>query len=368
MKVGILSMHRVINYGSFLQAYALKQLLIKDGADEVSFIDIKPGRELEGYELRSQRFHVKRLLKAFWPRNIYIRIVNKPQLKITQKNIQDYFYLLGIDEHIDTKYDLAVIGSDEVFNCCQKSPWGYTLQLYGDIPNAYHVISYAGSFGHTTIEQLEKRAIDKEIGRTMQKMYAISVRDDNSYNIVKRITGIEPQMHLDPVLAYGYQGEIEYAIPPAEKEYIIIYSYPGRIKKTKEIRAIRDFAKKAKKKLYSFTYYSWCDKTISPSSPLDVLRWFKGADYVITETFHGTIFSVITHRQFVTIIRPSNSNKLKSLLGTLDLTERGILTPNSLETIITKKINYEVVENAINKHRKETHDYLSKALQNSDIK
>lgn len=61
--VGILSMQRVLNYGSFLQAYALKQLLLKNGADEVCFIDIEPGRQLPGFSNRKQVARCRKILR-----------------------------------------------------------------------------------------------------------------------------------------------------------------------------------------------------------------------------------------------------------------------------------------------------------------
>ena len=350
-------MHRVINYGSFLQAYALKQLLLQNGADEVSFIDIKPGRQLPGFETEAPRKRYMRIFKDILNGRLLRKIRNRKHQDKVRQCIESHFHLLGIDEE-GMQYDLAVIGSDEVFNCCQKSKWGYTRQLYGDIPQAKRVISYAGSFGHTQYEQLTERNIDREIGETMKRLAAISVRDDNSFDIVKRLTGIEPSIHLDPVLAYGYCEEIEQAVLPEDRDYIVVYAYPERICDDREISVICDFARKRNKKLYSFTYYSWCEKTIVPSSPFEVLSWFKGADFVITDTFHGTIFSVITRRQFVTLIRPSNKNKIGSLLATLGLSDRGVFSPEDIARTSISPINYVSADTILDARCQQTKEYL----------
>ena len=75
-----------------------------------------------------------------------------------------------------------------------------------------------------------------------------------------------------------------------------------------------------------FCRYDWCDEAIIPETPFDVLGWFKGAEYVVTDTFHGTIFSIITGRKFVTLVRKSgrvtNREKISSLLRQLELEER----------------------------------------------
>ena len=74
---------------------------------------------------------------------------------------------LGRDK--SESFDVVFIGSDEVFNCCQKTTWGYTSQLYGHIPQADRIVSYAGSFGHTTLGLLKKLQVDGEIGQTMKE-------------------------------------------------------------------------------------------------------------------------------------------------------------------------------------------------------
>lgn len=329
-KVGILSMQRVINYGSFLQAYALKQLLLQNGADEVYFIDIEKGRELPGFEYsknQSKWHKLKRLLQIIFTGLLFQKIRDRKFTKRLKKSIEDCFPILELDKPAPKEFDLVVIGSDEVFNCCQPAPWGYTLQLYGRVLNAKKVISYAGSFGHTRYEQLVQLGIDKEIGETMKTMAAISVRDQNSYDIVEKLTGIKAEMHLDPVLIYGYEKEIAERKVNYPEKYMVVYSYQGRINDKKEIKEITSFAKEHKLKLISiFCRYDWCDEAIIPKTPFDVLGWFKGAEYVVTDTFHGTIFSIITGRRFVTLVRKTgrvtNGEKISSLLRQLRLEER----------------------------------------------
>ena len=331
-KVGILSMQRVINYGSFLQAYALKQLLLQNGADEVYFIDIEKGRELPGFEYsknQSKWHKLKRLLQIIFTGLLFQKIRDWKFTKRLKKSIEDCFPILELDKPAPKEFDLVVIGSDEVFNCCQPAPWGYTLQLYGRVLNAKKVVSYAGSFGHTRYEQLVQLGIDKEIGETMKTMAAISVRDQNSYDIVEKLTGIKAEMHLDPVLIYGYEKEIAERKVSYPEKYMVIYSYQGRINDKREIKEITSFAKEHKLKLISiFCRYDWCDEAIIPETPFEVLGWFKGAEYVVTDTFHGTIFSIITGRKFVTLVRKDNGEKINSLLRQLGLEARVVISDN----------------------------------------
>lgn len=361
-RVGILSMQRVINYGSYLQAYALKQLLLRYGAESVEFIDIAPGRQLPGFEGAGISYYVSRF-KAM------MRVILSGKAK-SKKRTMDYrarladmmhsaWEKLGLKEYPSApEVDLAVIGSDEVFHCCQKTTWGYTPQLYGRIPNAKEVVSYAGSFGATKINMLEEAGVAQEIGETLKTLKHISVRDDNSRSIVEKLTGITPSIQLDPVLAYGFIDEIKNAHSVDESNYILIYSYPDRIHDKKEVDAIVEFAKRHGKKLISvMSRYDWCDDAVIPT-PLDMLAWFKNADMVITETFHGTIFSIITQRQFATIGRKSAMPKLTSMLRPLGLEDRLVSEDRSIQDIFSSKINYREVFERLDTLREENNKYF----------
>lgn len=363
--VGILSMQKVVNYGSYLQAYALKQLLLKNGAEKVYFIDIKQGKALSGYEVPewNLKIFIKNFIKSLLTNKLISHLKNNNYLKKLRQSIENNFGDLGLYETPPDRCDLVVIGSDEVFNCCQISSWGYTLQLYGNVDESERVISYAGSFGHTTYAQLLEYKIQDEIAMTMMRMTEISVRDVNSKEIVQRLTGITPIIHIDPVLAYGYKEEIENQKIDYEEDYLLVYSYHDRISNPKEIKAICGFVESNKLKLVSvFCRYDWCNISVIPKTPVEVLGWFKNAKYVITDTFHGTIFSIITHSNFSSIIRDTNKQKLSSLLKHFDLTQRQVDETFCFENVFRKNIDYSKVESILEKDRKATSHYLERHI------
>lgn len=369
---GILSMQRVLNYGSFLQAYALKQLLLKNGADEVYFLDIEQGRLLPKYMFSkiSVTAKIKRAIVLFLNGQILSKLKDRIFSKKLTTSIGKQIRLLDLDKPAPSHFDIVFIGSDEVFNCCQPAPWGYTLQLYGAIPMADKVVSYAGSFGHTTYEQLLEENLSEEIGRTMKEnLSSISVRDQNSYDIVERLTGIKPEIHLDPVLIYGYKDDIvSNDESMSQKQYMIVYSYRGRISDKREIREIVSFAKSNRLRLISiFCRYDWCDEAIVPKTPFDVLRWFKGANYIVTDTFHGTIFSIITHRPFCALLRETNKQKLGSLLEQLSLGGQRITSKEigSIKSVLCNHIDYENVETILQLEREKAVYYIKSQLGKS---
>ena len=353
MKIGILSMQQVRNYGSFLQAYALKSTLESLG-HQCEFVDVEPGIILPGYE-RNVKYFIKKAFQRYcnWSVLGTLSTLGK-RLKFTHlyhsRFDSEFLEELGVYKHTFTYFDLVVIGSDEVFNFNQNTFYGFSTQLFGDVKNANKVISYAGSFGTTTLDVIDRCGVRDVIANSMSKMAAISVRDVNSFSVVKDLLGKEPSLNVDPVLIYDYQ---KYAVEPKEKDYIIVYSYPNRFNGKKEVNAIKQFAKQKGKKLFSICFYfPWCDKTLMPH-PFEVLGYMKNADYVITDTFHGCVMSMKFNKQFVSFARESNMQKLTSLLGQFSLSNRICNTPEEILMKMEQPIDYkpvnEKIEDATNK-------------------
>lgn len=365
-KIGILSMQRVINYGSFLQAYALKRIVESLGAD-CYFIDIEKGRQLPGNEIDSRfKANIKRLFRVASnliknPRQTFmVRTFTKT---LRHKFINQYYDILSLEKKKNGIFDVVIIGSDEVFNCTQKCYFGFSRQLFGSGINAKKIISYAASFGNTTAEKIRKYGLQQELSSYLNKNFsAISIRDMNSKAMVESLSDIKPELHLDPVLIYDFNKEMQ-DLKVNHTDYIVIYTYVNRIEDSKEIEAIRSFAKKYKKKLISiFCVYSWCDEYIVPDTPFDVLAYFRDADYIITDTFHGTIFSIINKKQFGTLIRNSNKEKLTSLLSNFFLIDRIIDKPSKLEIVLNSSISFDRTIEKINEERLISYSYLRNVI------
>lgn len=359
MKIGILSMQHVRNYGSFLQAYALKTTLESLG-HQCEFIDIETGKILPGLE-RNIKYLAGMAVKRYLNWSAIKTFVSRLKCtKIYQERFDNiYLKELGIHNHTIDSFDLAVIGSDEVFNFNQHTGYGFTTQLYGEVKNAKRVISYAGSFGTTTVDVIDKYGVREAMARALNSMAAISVRDKNSFEVVRNLLGKEPSLNVDPVLMFDYQ---KYAVEPKEKDYIVVYSYPNRIKGKEEIDAIRAFAKEKGKKLISICFYfPWCDETIIPH-PFEVLGYIKNADYVITDTFHGCVMSIKFNKQFVALVRDSNRQKMSSLMDQFGLGERVCESFDDLQNRIERQIDYVHVNDQIANEKEKSLQYLKANL------
>ena len=348
-KIGIMSMQRIVNYGSFLQAYGLKNIVNEIGYKEVQFVDYVYEKALSVKSDDEMKHSRKKSLKK--------RICGKLFTMACANQLKKDLKAIGIDNYnYHPDIDTLIIGSDEVFNCIQQYPVGYSRELFGKNYEEKNVISYAASFGYTTEADLNKFEIKNEVAEMLLNFSAISVRDDNSYSLIEKLTGRQATLHLDPVLIYDFEQEMKRK-PLNSGEYIIIYAYTNRLNLEEE-KYIKNFAKRHNKKIYSIGNYSRiADKNII-CSPLDVFSYFKGADYIITDTFHGTIFSIKTNSKFCTIIRESNRNTLVALLENLNRADRIVSSLDDIETLFRKEIDYGNTNKIIKDEKARTYTYL----------
>ena len=373
MLVGIMTMHRIPNYGSFLQAYSLKRMIESMG-HEVVFVDyhVEPDIEHRGDAAEIARCNVVRIkqrLKA----TSFGRAAKKMVRGVRPSSRSVMFScdgMLGVTDRrrYNTECDVLVIGSDEVFNCLQLgSNVGYSLDLFGRGANARKVVSYAASFGNTTIEKLDLYGVAEEIGECLKKFDEVSVRDTNSASIVERLTGKAPDIHLDPVLVGGIESE-EWAACD-ESGYVALYGYAFRFSE-EECTAALKFAHSRGLELVAIGEDQPIRDRHVRCRPDQVLPYFHAADYVITDTFHGSIFSIVTHTPFVTIPRVDkngqggNVQKLTTLLDGLGLSDRCICAISDLDDALAGKIDFDVSDSIRSAEAERSRSYLKRCFSN----
>lgn len=356
MKVGILSMQQITNYGSFLQAYGLKSM-IKSLGHDVEFINIIPGEQLPEY--RISKFHKLRLMLKRLRVKYPIKQLRQT-VRLHRRFDREFKPELGVVPGIrDTHFDVVVIGSDEVFNVAQTTWFGFSPQLFGEGLNSDRVISYAACFGATTIEKLKDLGIVGRVAEMLKRFSALSVRDKNSLEVIEKLTGQMPYLNVDPVIAYKFDKEIR--IPAVEEEYMLIYTYPGRMNDSAEVDAITSYARKNHLKIIAIAnYFDWVDEVVTPH-PFEVLGYFKKARCIVTDTFHGAVMSIKYNKSFAVFVRGMNSNKLSFLLEQFDLTSR-IAIPNTIGGILELPINYQYVNGIISEEKGKTCCYLKQCL------
>lgn len=370
MLVGIMTMQRIPNYGSFMQAFALKRMIESLG-HQVVFVDYHVEPDVEHRNDKTERRkckleEIKHRIKATTFGDWLLHAV-KGQDKLARNDVMfSCDDLLGITKQRKflTKCDVLVIGSDEVFNCLQLGRnVGYSLELFGKNARARSVISYAASFGSTTYPRLCDYGVCEELGVLLDNFAAVSVRDKNSYEIVSAISRFsDPELHLDPVLVGGVED-----LPWKEcrrNNFAILYGYENRFTES-ECRAVCEIAHSQGLKVIALGEpQPICDEFVR-CRPDELFGYFSRTAWVITDTFHGTIFSVLFHKPFLTIPRVSrngrggNEEKLCYLLETLGLQNRTLGSLDDMAELLERPIDYSRVDELRGKARIRSLKYLS---------
>lgn len=366
--VAVLSMQRVNNMGSVLQAYVLEHTIEQFGCS-VEFIDIEKRENdnilLEGHikDFRDERERdgivgkIQKIDRYFFWRLLH-KFLRKKQEKQYVFFRNQYLNMNGRKKN----FDICVIGSDEVFNCLNTGDWGFTSQLFGNVPQASEVVTYAASCGTTTYEELPPKVANK-IKETFKNVKSFSVRDANTKQFVIKLGGQDVLEHLDPVLIYDFENEMKKAnLPKLPEHYCIVYSYRNRIHTKEEIGEIKRFCKK-----YGLTPIAigapqfWIRKFIV-CTPFECLKIFKNADFVITDTFHGTIFSVRYAKKYAVMIRESNRNKLQDLINKLEIQQHLLNDMQMLDQVYEQKSGVDRINEVLLRERNDSINFLKENI------
>lgn len=365
MKIGILTHYQVINHGALLQLHALRSVLENMGHE------VYPLTYNKNYDFRSKDLgpspHGKSLLQKV---PVYISYLKKHGLaasgfrykkeNILKKYRQGAFSFKNLYAGMDT-LDAVCIGSDEVFSL----EAGVNIMMYSHTVTTPKIIAYAPSFGQTDIERIKEYGCEELIKSGLGRFTSLSVRDNASFNTVKTLTGKEPPIVCDPVLLYDFKKEFSRTKTSFNgQKYLLIYSYDTHMNCEEEIAPIKAYAKKHGLKTVSAGFYhKWCDYCLN-IDPMEILALWQGAQAVVTDTFHGTILSVITNKPFAAFVRGMNTNKMTSLLESAAVSHLKLNSFNNLEQILSQKTDWKTVNQAVLAKRQEGIDYLKKALEN----
>lgn len=367
MKVCILSMQSVNNYGSLLQAYSLKKM-VETAGHRVEFLEIERGEDeslnqqchdlspAPGNHLTGLRFQLYR---------VRMKLSNR-EMKRKFRDFRIRHLGMGTDMS-NRHYDLCIIGSDEVFHCLQRAKWGFSTQLFGDVKNADHVITYAACCGETREDALSP-AMRKAVTGAMQRLEGISVRDENTADFVRKLTGNQAEYHLDPVAVGDFREEIRESDLKGKlpKRFCLVYSYRNRMEDERIRRAVTDYCKKHDLvPVAPYGAQNWI-KAGKALTPFELLKAFEKAECIVTDTFHGTLFGAKYAEKMAVIIRDSNRNKLKDLTKRLGIEDHVLSDPSRLKDVLEVPLNRSEIDRILAEAREKSLKYLKMHLSEID--
>jgi len=360
VKYGIITHYNVHNHGAFLQLNGLCKVLKRDFDINAQALQFE-----KNYDFAEAG--VKEKFKLSFRSIIYfISYIRERGLKLFLFNIKkkklfaDFVKnedLIGPRCDQSEKLDGVIVGSDEVFSL----HLGPTPELFGYNLPSNKVFSYAGCFGSTTLETVRSLNCEKFVRDGLKSMKGLSMRDQNSILIAKELTGKGVTLVVDPVILYGYEKELEGLTKPDLPNYLLVYAYESRLNDPKEYQAILDYAhSKGMKVICPGFFHRWADENIN-TDPIELLRYFKYAECVVTDTFHGAVMSIITGRELAVKIR-DNGNKLMNLLSEYELDNRVISDDWNLDAIFSQQQDNEHVRSEVERRRKASMDYLGRMI------
>lgn len=353
LKIGILTFHRCINYGSYWQSRCLAEGLQQRGHDAVI---------LDHHSRRVNFSEWKCALQPVLP--THVPASDHP---LYRQKIEKFFQLfedMPLSEPFDLdnpsemdEYDLVVVGSDEVWNL--SHPWySYCPLFYGDRLKAKRLISYAASFGNYQASW----SLDKDWANKLLNFDHISIRDDNSRTIIEEALGFTPEMVLDPCLQFPINYEAR-DLSHLQHPYVAVY---GHNFSEFFIREIREWAIREQLPLVSIGYRNdWADEQWITADPHDFATFIANAQAVVTNFFHGCVFSLINSKPFVCETSPYRSIKVQGLMNKVGA-EKHLIMEDTPTEVYNQRLSEPLdpeIHKKISLLRKTSNAYLDQALE-----
>lgn len=359
---GIITFYNAHNYGAVLQTYALKKELLSLGFD-VHIICY------DNYAIRKVYLY-NRIIKfehnfIKFIKMILNKIYSEKEYKIRWKKF-DYFIkqLVGnnskvytrLEDFININFDYIIFGSDQIWN--PNITKGIDKVYMGDFSTRAKKITYAASMG---INKLDKDNENKFFNLLKSFNY-ISVREVQLQKYIESNSSYNIEVVLDPTLLLKKQNYNNILINIFKnRKYLLVYTFKNNRELVKKSNIL---AKKigleliivsCVKTLKYVGYYQRGDLGVG-----EFLGAIKNASFIVTDSFHGTAFSIIFNKQFYTLPSGEVSSRTISLLSELNLLNRykQIKDINKIEP----KINYKNVNKVLDSKRKNSVNFLRMAL------
>lgn len=392
-KIGLVTVTYVNNLGSHLQSFALQEIIRSLGF-EIEIISSKGldkeinkrrnkyllGRFYDFNELSSYYSVLKKKLAVKFDREFKCIILQRNSLFSSfAANEYKYSPVARSWEKLSSiceGYSSVVIGSDQNWRPANIAGGYYTIEY---VPDNINKVAYSTSFGINRVIPSQQEKAKFFLGRINH----ISVREDTGQRIIKELLNKEVPVVCDPTILVRKEQWEQYMESKAQTEldeivrtpYILCY-FLG------ENQGHRQFALKLREKtglrivsvLYGEGRYykendQFYDVALSAIGPLDFVKLISKADYICTDSFHGSAFSMIFQKQFYAFYKSSQNSKMSvnsridSMLGWAGITDRIIKSPiEVLEDSLLKPINYEEVSKRLEEKREMSFQFLKSSL------
>lgn len=372
MRICILTQPLQTNYGGLLQTYALQTVLKKMGHD----VWTEDRRYDKLSLLQRLKYKIKVVLgpirHIYYPTSDDLNIISQNTKYFIRKYISTTEPIFTNDKSKLNKYsfDAYIVGSDQVWRpCFSPNIKDYFLDFTKN--NSVKRIAYAASFGTDEWEFYPEQTT--ECAELVNKFDAVSVREDSAVVMCKKFFGITAEHLLDPTMLLDksdYQNITYVENEDLHKERLLTYILDISSEKEHIIEYVAE-------SLGVFPFSVMPPKRFFDVGRKDIkhcvyprvtewLRGFQDANFVVTDSFHGTAFSIIYNKPFISIANKDRGiSRFTSLLKTFNLNDRLIFSynRNDIDRLINTPIDYGMVNKVIKSEQEKAIEFLNNALR-----
>lgn len=346
MRVYTLTFNFALNYGAQLQMYALQKYLEKNEI-EVSVVNYHP----KWVEKRDDSFSIK---------NLILKIFNAKKRKIFEKFQNDYIHFTTYCRTIqDIEFlpqpDCYIAGSDQIWN--SDLTRGIDKAFFLDFKTTAKKIFYAASIG---IDELSIENLKLMIPM-LSKCDAISVREKNLQNEMNIPEIPKTRCVLDPSFLLEKDDYLRISKNIPMKKYVLIYQMRTDNRCYELAKKIADKYNLSIVEIGALRKKNGVNEVKYFFGPAEFLGYFLNAEYIVTNSFHGTVFSIIFRKQFFTVELETNQMRITSLLQRLRLMDR-VISSTNIQQISISNIDYSICEPFINKEILKSKEFLEQVI------
>ena len=393
MKVSVLCIYYHLNYGSVLQSLALNNYLEKKGHN----VNIIPKCEFNGIKEKLKIFFHLRLAKLLDPSIVSRKLKERKSSNVIANSDSEYLdglkqrnkaydrfikkYFKVSNERIDRKAlkffvsdsDAVIVGSDQLWTPHEIITGFHTLEF---VPDGIKRISYATSFG---VSNLPNNYLKNKTKNFIKKMDFVSVREIQGKEIIDDLNiDKDVKVVVDPTMLLSRMewDEMIDSQRIVDEPYIFCYflgNNPEQRKLAVKVSERTGFKIVALQHMdeYIATDKDYADKVLYDIDPGQFVSLIRDAEIIFTDSFHGTVFSVLYHRLFYVMNRHkanevrSTNSRIETLCSILGLEDRHIENVEKVDVddLLLKKIEFQEVDKKLEERRKFSETYINNALQ-----
>lgn len=383
--IGLVTCYFHHNYGSMLQAYATEMIMQQMGLpfqtiackapinymQENKFLYIIKKLLIADWKMRLGKMKIERAKKGnpMFAKNWEIRNKAFDQFAETFFHVSPYCKNREELTKMAENYSAFLVGSDQLWRTDSVEHGYYTLEW---VPDHIRKIAYSTSIGVKEVPwfQVEKNK------RFMNRFDHIALREQSACDLVYKLTGRKVPVVLDPTLLFtGDQWlEIQQQEPLTNGKYIFCYLLGDNPSQREFIKTVKEKTGYKIVALQQLDDYIPSDEGFADEAPYvgprEFLNYIRNAEYVFTDSFHCSVFSILYKKNFFTFSRfaegakQSTNTRIDNLLHITGLEERRMTNDKTIEEVINFNRRFDGVDEKLNALRKSSMDYLYNAFKN----